>query len=113
MLAKDPVAMRCPLAGWFKFKQMGDLPFKTRILGGVTDSPRPQFRCYDSASTLQICDSGQKEITIDADHCLSVDTHGRPVDIYSITYSFSIYCSSLLLETDFQKLIFYMSRLKS
>jgi len=71
------------MAGWYKFKQTGDLPFKTRILGGVTDSPRPQFRCFNSASTLQVCDSGQKEISIKADHCLSVDTHGRPVDIYS------------------------------
>jgi len=94
--------MRCPMAGWFKFKQMGDLPFKTRILGGVTDSPRPQFRCYDSASTLQVCDSGQKEISIDADHCLSVDTHGRPVDIYSITYCFTTYYSFLLFQISCQ-----------
>lgn len=68
----------------FRFQQEGDIKFKTRILGGVTDSPRPEIHCMDSVSSFQVCDSGQKEMVIDAEFCLSTDTYGRPVDIYSI-----------------------------
>ena len=76
--------IRCPVAGVFQFQQTGDIEFKTRILGGVTDSPRPEIHCMHSVSSLQVCDSGQKEMVIDAEYCLSTDTYGRPVDIYSI-----------------------------
>ena len=81
--AKDPVAIRCPVAGVFQFRQRGDLLFETRILGGITDSPRPQIKCLDTISSVKVCDSEQKEIVIDAEYCLSADTYGRPVDIYS------------------------------
>jgi len=84
VIAKEPVPIRCPVAGVFQFKQTGDIEFKTRILGGVTDSPRPEIHCMHSVSSLQVCDSGQKEMVIDAEYCLSTDTYGRPVDIYSI-----------------------------
>ncbi|XP_046642956.1 uncharacterized protein LOC124328288 isoform X2 [Daphnia pulicaria] len=82
-LAKEPVPIRCPVAGMFRFQQSGDIKFQTRILGGVTDSPRPEIHCMDSVSSLQVCDSGQKEMVIDAEFCLSTDTYGRPMDIYS------------------------------
>ena len=76
--------LRCPVAGVFQFKQRGDLPFETRIIGGITDSPRPQIKCLDTISSMRVCDAEQKEMAIDAEYCLSVDTYGRPVDIYSI-----------------------------
>jgi hypothetical protein len=82
-IAKEPVPIRCPVAGMFRFQQSGDIKFQTRILGGVTDSPRPEIHCMDSVSSLQVCDSGQKEMVIDAEFCLSTDTYGRPMDIYS------------------------------
>lgn len=95
-LAKDPVAIRCPVAGVFHFQQQGDIQFQTRILGGVTDSPRPEIHCMHSVSSLQVCDSGQREMVIDAEYCLSTDTYGRPVDIYSTT-SLLMFPSSPLL----------------
>lgn len=61
--------------------------FKTfvsfRILGGVTLSPRPNIYCKENISDFSVCDSEQKEIDIDENYCLSVDHHGKPVDIYS------------------------------
>ena len=71
----------------FRFQQNGDIKFQTRILGGVTDSPRPEIHCMDSVSSFQVCDSGQKEMVIDAEFCLSTDTYGRPMDIYSTQLS--------------------------
>lgn len=32
---------------------------------------------------LAVCDTDQKEITIDETYCWSVDHRGRPIDIYS------------------------------
>jgi len=83
-LARDPVPIRCPVAGKFKFQQQGDIKFETRILGGVTDSPRPDVYCKQNVSDLSVCDTEQKEIWIKENYCLSVDYKGRPVDIYSI-----------------------------
>ncbi|XP_014230811.1 uncharacterized protein LOC106655109 [Trichogramma pretiosum] len=82
-LAKDPVPVRCPVAGKFMFKQKGDVLFETRILGGVTDTPRPNIYCKQNISDFSVCDTDQKEIAIDETYCLSVDHLGRPVDIYS------------------------------
>lgn len=82
-LAAKPVPVRCPVAGKFNFTQRGESPFKTRILGGVTLSPRPDIRCKQNISDFSVCDTDQKEMAIDADYCLSVDYLGRPVDIYS------------------------------
>ncbi|XP_077290768.1 protein undicht [Arctopsyche grandis] len=82
-LAKNPVAVRCPVAGKFNFTQKGDVPFETRILGGVTLSPRPNIYCKENISDFSVCDTDQKEIAVDEDYCLSVDHLGRPVDIYS------------------------------
>ncbi|KAG4078615.1 hypothetical protein HA402_015205 [Bradysia odoriphaga] len=81
-LAKNPVPVRCPVAGKFNFTQHGEHPFKTRILGGVTLSPRPDIRCKQNISDLSVCDTDQKEMAIDENYCLSVDHLGRPVDIY-------------------------------
>ena len=72
----------CPVAGVFKFQQDGYLPFRTRLIGGITDSPRASIRCLDSISSFKVCDQ-QKEVHIKANYCISSDTYGRPVDIYS------------------------------
>lgn len=82
-LAKNPVPVQCPVAGKFNFTQRGDIPFETRILGGVTLSPRPNIYCKQNISDFSVCDIDQKEIAIDETYCLSVDHRGRPVDIYS------------------------------
>ncbi|XP_049789762.1 uncharacterized protein LOC126195273 [Schistocerca nitens] len=82
-LAKNPVPVQCPVAGKFNFTQRGDIPFETRILGGVTLSPRPNIYCKQNISDFSVCDTDQKEIAIDETYCLSVDHRGRPVDIYS------------------------------
>lgn len=82
-LAKDPVPVRCPVAGKYMFIQNGDVLFETRILGGVTKSPRPNIYCKQNISDFSVCDTDQKEIAIDETYCLSVDHLGRPVDIYS------------------------------
>lgn len=59
------------------------LLFICRILGGVTLSPRPNIYCKQNISDFSVCDTEQKEIAIDENYCLSVDHHGKPVDIYS------------------------------
>ncbi|CAG9864614.1 unnamed protein product [Phyllotreta striolata] len=82
-LKKNPIAIKCPVAGKFNFTQKGDVPFVTRILGGVTLSPRPNIYCKQNISDFSVCDSEQKEISIDENYCLSVDHLGRPTDIYS------------------------------
>ncbi|XP_049805341.1 uncharacterized protein LOC126248419 [Schistocerca nitens] len=82
-LSKRPVPVQCPVAGKFNFTQRGDVPFETRILGGVTLSPRPNIYCKQNISDFSVCDIEQKEIAIDETYCLSVDHLGRPVDIYS------------------------------
>ncbi|XP_046618155.1 uncharacterized protein LOC124304135 isoform X1 [Neodiprion virginianus] len=82
-LAKYPVPVRCPVAGKYMFTQKGDILFETRILGGVTLSPRPNIYCKQNISDLSVCDTDQKEVAIDETYCLSVDHLGRPVDIYS------------------------------
>lgn len=82
-LAKNPVPVRCPIAGKYNFTQRGDVPFETRILGGVTLSPRPNTYCKENISDFSVCDTDQKEVAIDETYCLSVDHLGRPVDIYS------------------------------
>ncbi|TRY74582.1 hypothetical protein TCAL_04595 [Tigriopus californicus] len=90
MLRKDPVPIRCPVAGAFNFTQQGDFQFQTRILGGITKDPRHdvwgrtgQFSCKQNISRLAVCDTDQKEITIDETYCWSTDHLGRPIDIYS------------------------------
>ena len=89
-LEKDPVPIRCPVAGAFNFTQSGDFQFETRILGGITKDPRQdvwgrtgQFSCKQNISRFAVCDTDQKEITIDETYCWSTDHLGRPIDIYS------------------------------
>lgn len=82
-LKKNPVPIKCPVAGKFNFTQKGDVPFETRILGGVTLSPRPNVYCKENISDFSVCDDEQKEVAIDENYCLSVDHRGKPVDIYS------------------------------
>lgn len=77
------MAIRCPVAGKYRFIQRGEVKFVTRILGGVTQSPRPNIYCKENISDFSVCDTEQKEIWIDENYCLSVDHLGRPVDIYS------------------------------
>lgn len=83
MLAKDPVPVKCPVAGKFNFTQRGELPFETRILGGVTKTPWDDISCRENISDLSVCDKDQKEIWIDAHYCITVDAYGRHVDIYT------------------------------
>ncbi|GFU09328.1 uncharacterized protein NPIL_86011, partial [Nephila pilipes] len=80
---QNPVSIKCPVAGKFRFQQKGDILFETRIRGGVTSSPRPNVKCQDIISDFSVCDADQKIIYIDAEYCISVDYFGRPVDIYS------------------------------
>ncbi|CAH2241500.1 jg10667 [Pararge aegeria aegeria] len=82
-LKKDPSPIRCPVAGKFNFTQRGDVRFETRILGGVTLSPRPNLYCKWNISDFSVCDVDQKTIQVKENYCLSVDYLGRPVDIYS------------------------------
>ena len=91
-LARDPVPIRCPVAGKFKFQQKGDILFETRILGGITDSPRPDIYCKENISDLSVCDTEQKEMWIKENYCLSVDYKGRPVDIYSTAILIVTFC---------------------
>lgn len=88
------MAIRCPVAGKYKFKQRGEIPFVTRILGGVTQSPRPNIYCKENISDLSVCDTEQKEIWVDENYCLSVDHLGRPVDIYSKYLVHRVYYNS-------------------
>jgi hypothetical protein len=89
---KNPVPVQCPIAGKYNFTQHGDVPFETRILGGVTLSPHPNTYCKQNISDFSVCDTEQKKIAIDETYCLSVDHLGRPVDIYSK------YCESITLK---------------
>lgn len=83
LISQDPVSLKCPIAGKFRFEQRGDIPFETRIRGGVTQIPRPNVYCKENISDFSVCDPDQRIINIDADYCISVDYFGRPVDIYS------------------------------
>ncbi|XP_064476465.1 uncharacterized protein LOC135390623 [Ornithodoros turicata] len=83
LISQDPVTIKCPVAGKFRFEQRGDIPFETRIRGGVTQIPRPNVYCKENISDFSVCDPDQRIISIDADYCISVDYFGRPIDIYS------------------------------
>lgn len=81
--AKNPLPVKCPVAGKFNFTQQGDVMFENRIFGGVALSPRPQIACKNIISDISVCDPYQKEITIDVIYCLDVNYRAQPVDIYS------------------------------
>lgn len=81
MVAKNPNPIKCPVAGKFKFEQRGDLLFENRTRGGVT-SPKPNVYCKQKVSDFSVC-GDQKTISIEPNYCISVDQHGKPVDIYS------------------------------
>lgn len=83
MIMRDPAPVRCPVAGKMRFTQKGEIPFETRIRGGITQSPRPNIQCKENISDFSVCDKDQRVILIDAEYCLSVDYVGRPQDIYS------------------------------
>ncbi|KAH9366458.1 hypothetical protein HPB48_022822 [Haemaphysalis longicornis] len=83
LFSMEPVSIKCPVAGKFRFDQSGDIPFETRIRGGVTQIPRPNVYCKENISDFSVCDKDQKIILIDANYCISVDYYGRPVDIYN------------------------------
>ena len=42
-----------------------------------------QFSCKQNISRFSVCDTNQKEISIDEEYCWSYDHLGRPIDIYS------------------------------
>lgn len=71
MIKKDPVPVRCPIAGAFEFEQEGDHKFHTRVIKGITKNPRHdvwgrtgQYSCRKNISRLAVCDTDQKEMTI-------------------------------------------------
>lgn len=102
--AKNPVPVRCPVAGKFNFTQKGDVKFETRILGGVTQSPRPNIYCKENISDFSVCDTDQKEMQIDENYCLTVDHLGRPTDIYS---KFHLYWNFWDLKDYYLNLLFF------
>ena len=62
LAGKDPVPIRCPVAGAFNFTQEGDFKFITRYIGGITKDPRHdvwgrtgQFSCKQNISRMAIC----------------------------------------------------------
>lgn len=59
MIAKNPIPIRCPVAGKFKFEQKGEILFETRIRGGVTQEPRPNTYCKENISDFSVCDQGK------------------------------------------------------
>ncbi|XP_068208102.1 uncharacterized protein udt [Palaemon carinicauda] len=83
MLAKDPVPVKCPVAGKFNFTQKGELLFETKIIDGVTKTPWDSIHCRENISDFSVCGQDQKEIWIDAHYCISVDAYGRHIDIYT------------------------------
>lgn len=82
-VAKDPDYISCPISGYYEFRQHGDIPFETRILKGVTDSPRPILHCNTNISSFKACGENRDEIVIDVEDNICVDYLGRPLDIYS------------------------------
>lgn len=105
-LIKNPLAITCPVAGKFNFTQRGEIPFETRILGGVTLSPRPNLYCKENISDWSACNTGQNTIEITKDYCLTVDHLGRPVDIYGDP-DFKIICTGYWKENLKSYLITY------
>ena len=54
-----------------------------------------QFSCRKNISRMAVCDTDQKEITIDETYCWSVDQLGRPIDIYSdVDYRMQVCCTA-------------------
>ncbi|RXG52715.1 hypothetical protein Avbf_15531 [Armadillidium vulgare] len=95
-LARDPVPVKCPVAGKFNFTQRGekDLLLQTRILGGVTSAPWDNIYCKENISDFSVCDKDQKEIWIDVNYCITVDAYGRQVyqraDLHRVMMSQSV-----------------------
>ena len=81
--AKNPVPIKCPVAGKFRFEQRGEIPFTTQVIGGVTQAPRSNFYCKQKISDMSVCGE-QKTIEIDSEYCTDVDHRGNPVDHQSI-----------------------------
>ena len=50
---------------------------------GLNLSKTLKIILYSGVVRLAVCDTDQKEITIDETYCWSVDHLGRPIDIYS------------------------------
>lgn len=80
MIAKNPVPIKCPVAGKYKFEQKGDILFENRTRGGVT-TPKPNVYCKQRVDDFSVC-SDQRTIAIEPNYCISVDPTGKPVDIY-------------------------------
>lgn len=87
MIAKELKPVACPVAGMFRFEQSGEVLFRTRILQGITEAPRPDIQCNASlVSEFSACNRNQDQptvINVDVKKCYSVDQQGLPIDIYS------------------------------
>jgi len=81
--AKYPEFIKCPISGYYQFNQVGKYPMVSRILNGITDSPRPKLNCNLNISSFKVCDEQRREIVIDVEENICVDYLGRPLDIYS------------------------------
>ena len=64
MIKKDPVPVRCPVAGAFELQQEGDTTVKTRVIKRITKNLRHkvwgatgQFSCRKNISRLAVCDT--------------------------------------------------------
>lgn len=80
---KNPDNIPCPISGYYQFHQTGSNPMVSRIMNGITDSPRPRLSCNRNISSFKVCDAERKEIVVDVEENVCVDYLGRPLDIYS------------------------------
>ncbi|XP_035710143.1 uncharacterized protein LOC110853068 isoform X2 [Folsomia candida] len=83
LLVKNPDNIPCPISGYYQFHQTGSNPMVSRIMNGITDSPRPRLSCNRNISSFKVCDAERKEIVVDVEENVCVDYLGRPLDIYS------------------------------
>ena len=78
-----PSPVDCPVAGRYKFKQIGghDEKYFTRV-EGVTVRPRHHINCREYTSEFRSCNENTKIIQIDVEYCETVDHNGRPIGEY-------------------------------
>ena len=81
-----PSPVDCPVAGRYKFKQIGghDEKYFTRV-EGITVRPRHQIDCREYTSEFRSCYENTKIIQIDVEYCDTVDHNGRPIGEYGKT----------------------------
>ncbi len=78
-----PAPVDCPIAGRYKFTQVGSQPekYRTRV-DGITVRPRHQIDCRTIDSELKSCADNTKKIQVDIEYCETLDHTGRPIGEY-------------------------------